>query len=159
MPALRSVYSIDSSALIHGWHRVYRPKNFGFVWERLDGLIEEGRLRASIEVLNELERKDDELFAWCKGRRERLFAEIDDECQKHVARIMKSYPRLVDTVRGRSGGDPFVIALAASTNPFMIVITEESPGKERIPDVCVAEKIRCLGLADMIEEENWQFGK
>ena len=28
-----TIYSIDSSALIHGWRRAYRPKNFGFVWE------------------------------------------------------------------------------------------------------------------------------
>ena len=50
-----AIYSIDSSALIHGWRRAYRPKNFGFVWEHLAALAEEGRLRASIEVLNELQ--------------------------------------------------------------------------------------------------------
>lgn len=116
--AVRAVYSIDSSALIHGWRRAYRPKNFGIIWERMDGLIEESRLRASIEVYNELEKKDDELFAWCKERKSQMFVEIDDDCQNHVARIMKSYPRLVDTVKGRSGADPFVIALAATVNPF-----------------------------------------
>jgi len=154
-----SVYSIDSSALIHGWRRVYRPKNFSFVWERLDVLIDEGRLRSSIEVFNELEKKDDELFKWCKDRKEKMFAEIDDECQKHVTRIMGTYPRLVDTVKGRSGADPFVIALAATTNPFMVVVTEEHPGKTKIPDVCNAEKMDWCGLADLIEREDWRFGK
>ncbi len=155
------IYSIDSSALIHGWQRVYRPKNFGFVWDRLDLLIEEGRLRASVEVLNELEKKDDELYAWCKDRREALFVEIDDSCQTQVGYIMGTYPRLVDTVKGRSGGDPFVIALAATTNPPMTVVTEEHPGKKdspKIPDVCLAEGIPCIGLADMIEQEDWKFG-
>ncbi|MGB9141127.1 MAG: DUF4411 family protein, partial [Aestuariivirga sp.] len=71
MPDTHKVYSIDSSALIHGWRRVYRPKNFGLVWERLDILMDEGRLRSSIEVYNELEKKDDELFKWCKERKER----------------------------------------------------------------------------------------
>lgn len=155
------VYSVDSSALIHGWCRIYRPKNFGFVWDRLDALIEEGRLRASIEVLYELEKKDDELHGWCKDRREALFVEIDDSCQMHLGRIMGTYPRLVDTVKGRSGGDPFVIALAASAVPTMVVVSEEQPGKKnspKIPDVCLAEGIRCIGLADLIEEEDWQFG-
>jgi hypothetical protein len=153
------VYSIDSSALIHGWRRVYRPKNFGFVWERFGDLIEEGRLRASIEVYNELQKKDDELFKWCKERKEKMFAEIDEDMQTHVVRIMAKYPRLVDTVKGRSGADPFVIALAATANPFMVVVTEEFAGKTRIPDVCLAEKIDWCGLADLIEREDWKFGE
>jgi len=86
-----------------------------------------------------------------------MFVEIDDYTQNHVALIMAKYPRLVDTVKGRSGADPFVIALAATMNPSMVVVTEESPGKTRIPDVCAAERIECCGLADMIEREDWKF--
>lgn len=70
---------------------------------------------------------------------------------------MGAYPRLVDTVKGRSGADPFVIALAASGEPVMAVVTEETPGKQRIPDVCASERIPCMGLADLIERENWSF--
>jgi hypothetical protein len=124
----------------------------------MDDLIAEGRLRAAIEVYREIERKDDELFAWCKERRAGLFVEIDDACQEEVARILGLYPRLVDTVKGRSGADPFVIALAATARPAMTVITEESPGRQRIPDICVAEDIPYIRLADLIEQENWQFG-
>jgi Domain of unknown function (DUF4411) len=155
--AALTTYSADSSALIHGWRRIYRPKNFGLVWERFGTLIEEGRLRASIEVYNDLEKKDDELFKWCKQHKERLVVEIDDNIQQHVARIMAAYPRLVDTVKGRSGSDPFVIALAASTNPTMTVVTEEFAGRVRIPDVCNAENITYCGLADLIEREDWKF--
>jgi hypothetical protein len=149
-------YSADSSALIHGWRRIYRPKNFSFVWDRLGALIEDGRFKASIEVYNDLEKKDDELFKWCKERKG-LVVDIDNNIQAHVARIMGTYPRLVDTVKGRSGSDPFVIALAASTNPTMTVVTEEFVGKVRIPDVCNAEKIDHCGSADLIERENWNF--
>jgi hypothetical protein len=154
-----TVYSIDSSALIHGWRRVYRPKNFGFIWEQLDVLITDGRLRSSIEVYSELEKKDDELFAWCKERKEAMFVEIDDDIQLHVSQILKDHPRLVDTAKGRSGADPFVIALALTARPAMTVVTEETPGKSKIPDVCSASKIPCCGLADMIEKEEWTFGK
>lgn len=155
--AALTIYSADSSALIHGWRRIYRPKNFGFVWDRLEVLIEEDRFKASVEVYNDLEKKDDELFKWCKERKDKLVVDIDENIQAHVARIMRVYPRLVDTVKGRSGSDPFVIALAASTNPTMTVVTEESVGKVRIPDVCNAEKIGYCGLADLIERENWTF--
>lgn len=149
------VYSIDTSSLLHGWSRVYRPRNFGFVWERLEALAAAGRLRASIEVLNEIAKKDDELFSWCKERRAALFVELDDVCLGHVSRIMTKYPRLVDTAKGRSGGDPFVIALAATGSPRMTIVTEEQPGKMKIPDVCMAEGLRCMGLADLIENEDW----
>jgi hypothetical protein len=155
--AALTVYSADSSALIHGWRRISRPRNFGFVWDRLGVLIEEGRFKASIEVYNDLEKKDDELFKWCKERKDNLVVDIDESVQAHVTRIMRTYPRLVDTVKGRSGSDPFVIALAASANPAMTVVTEEFVGKVRIPDVCNAEKIDNCGLADLIERENWNF--
>jgi hypothetical protein len=70
---------------------------------------------------------------------------------------MGNHPRLVDTVKGRSSADPFVIALAATMNPSMIVVTEEYEGKTRIPDVCIAESIEYCRLADLIERENWKF--
>jgi hypothetical protein len=152
------IYSVDSSALIHARQRIYRPKNFGFVWEGFDKLIAEGRLKASIEVYNELQKKDDELFAWCKERKEAMFVEIDDALQVLVAKIMGEHPRLVDTTKGRSGADPFVIALAATVDPKMIVVTEEAPGKERIPAVCLAQKIQSCGVADLIEKEDWRSG-
>jgi hypothetical protein len=153
------VYSIDSSALIHAWRRVYRPKNFSFVWDHFDVLISEGRLRSSIEVYNELEKKDDELLKWCEERKDDLFVEIGEQVQEHVSAIMAKYPTLVDTTKGRSGADPFVIALASTVKPAMIVVTEENPGRMRIPDVCLSEKIEYCGVADMIERENWTFAK
>ena len=97
------------------------------------------------------------MVQWCKDRKEKLFVEIDDDVQNQLVRIMGLYPRLVDTVKGRSGADPWVIALAATSNPSMVVVTEEFAGKTRIPDVCTAEKIDCYGLADLIEREKWKF--
>ena len=73
---------------MHAWRRIYHPKNFGFVWEGFDTLIKEGRFKASIEVHNELKKKDDELFAWCK---ESMFVEIDDDTQAIVAKIMRDH--------------------------------------------------------------------
>lgn len=154
---IRPTYSIDTSALIHGWHRAYRPKNFEIVWRNMDKLIDEGRLKASIEVWSEIEKKEDELLGWCKDRKSALFVEIDDECQAAVAHIMGAHPRLVDTAKGRSAGDPFVIGLAMSSTPRLTVVTEEKPGRHRIPDVCSAEGVPWFGLADMIEQEDWRF--
>lgn len=132
------IYSIDSSALIHGWRRAYPPKTFLMVWDRLDGLVTDGLLKASIEVLNELEKQDDELHAWCKDR-PTMFLEVDDAIQHAMQHIMGTYPKLVDTGKGKSGADPFVIALAKTHAPLLSVVTEEHGGsakKPRIPFVC-----------------------
>lgn len=151
------IYSIDSSSLIHAWHRAYRPKNFRTFWAHLEDLIDEGRLKASIEVLDELKKKDDDVYAWAKQRKESLFVELDDPTQDAVVYLMETYERLVDTAKGKSGGDPFVIGLALASEPRMVVVTEEDAGKVRIPDVCHDEGLESIRLADLIERENWQM--
>lgn len=153
-------FSFDSSAFIHAWHRAYRPKNFMTFWTNLEEAILAGHIVASTEVLLELERKDDDIHKWCKRLAESISVEVDDEQQLHMQHLMGAYPRLVDTVKGRSGADPFVIAIARMRRGRIIVVSEEDFGKKdspRIPDVCRAENIRCFKLADFIEERDWRF--
>jgi hypothetical protein len=155
-----TVYSIDTSCLVHGWHRAYPPKRFPGLWGRIDELIDAGRLLASIEVFSEIEKKDDELCAWAKDRKAVLFRDIDDEVQGAVVHVMATYPKLVDTAKGRSGGDPFVIALALVGDPMRTVLTQELGGtadKPKIPFVCQSEGIPCINLLALIEAEDWIF--
>ncbi len=154
------IYSIDTSALVHGWRRAYPPKRFGAVWSKLDELIEQGRLVASIEVLNELKKKDDELFSWVKDRKGAMFREIDDNIQVVVVYLMRKYPKLVDTAKGKSGADPFVIAQALVGDPFHTVITGELGGSTKspkIPFVCHEEHVTYFNLLGLIEAEDWYF--
>ena len=58
-------YSIDTSALVHAYQRSYPPDILPDLWDkRLDELIEAWRLFAAYDVLEELERKLDDLCAW-----------------------------------------------------------------------------------------------
>lgn len=155
-----TVYSIDTSCLVHGWHRAYPPKRFPGLWARIDELIDAGRLVASIEVFSEIEKKDDELCAWAKDRKAALFRDIDDDVQEAVVHVMATYPKLVDTAKGRSGGDPFVIALALAVDPVLTVLTQELGGtldKPKIPFVCQSEGVPCMNLLALIEAEDWIF--
>lgn len=159
MPA-GPTYCIDTSSIIHAWRRAYPPKRFPGLWAALEGLIGEGRLVASIEVFNELARKDDDACVWAKLHKHALFREIDDDVQLAVIHIMASYPKLVDTGTGKSGGDPFVLALALANHPNFIVVTQEQGGSSKspkIPSVCVAEGLECISLLDLIEREQWTF--
>lgn len=154
------IYCIDTSSLVHAWRRAYPPKRFGGLWVAIDKLIDDGRLVATIEVYLELKKKDDDIFAWAKDRKETLFVEIDDDVQSEVVRIMQEYPKLVDTGKGKSGGDPFVIAQALAGNSRLVVVTQEAGGtadKPRIPYVCDREGVRHIDLLTLIEEEDWTF--
>ena len=87
------IYCIDTSSLVHAWRRAYPPKRFSGLWVAIDKLIEDGRLIATIEVYLELKKKDDDIFAWAKDRKETMFVEIDDDVQTEVVRIMQKYPK------------------------------------------------------------------
>lgn len=160
MTSARVVYCIDSSSLIHASKRAYPLRRFPRLWTAIEDLIEADRLIISIEVYHELERKDDEVFAWAKERKDALCREIDDDVQDHVIRLMRTYPRLVDTKKGKSGGDPFVLAQALAAKPHLVVITEEKGGSEtspKIPFVCAREGLRCIDLLALIDAEDWSF--
>ncbi len=79
---------------------------------RFDEAIDAGDLGASEEVLLEVEKRDDEVHAWAKARKAKMFVPIDEEQQRHVSSILSKHERLVDTRKNRSAADPFVIALA-----------------------------------------------
>jgi len=125
------------------------------VWDQLDRLIREGIIRASEEVLEDLRKQEgDTLVEWCEERRD-FFIPIDDPTQDTMNAIMGKYPRLVDTVKGKSASDPWVVSLALQCSPKLIVVTEEKGGtvdKPKMPFVCRQEGIRCINLLNLIGE-------
>lgn len=152
------IYSIDTSALLDGWIRYYPPDIFPGLWRRIEDLIGQGALRATEEVLEELKRKDDDVFKWAKLHME-MFVPIDESTQEIVTTILKDFEKLVDTRKNRSFADPFVIALA-HLNKCTIVSGEKgtgNPDRPKIPDVCRALGIRCISLLELIRREGWSF--
>lgn len=151
-------YSIDTSALVHAWHESYGPQAFPGFWERLDNLIGSGGLRATEEVLHELEKQDDAVLAWMKGR-PGMVVSLDEAIQQVVSTILGRYPRLVDNRKGRSGADPFVIALAKISGATVVCqeIAVNNPEKPKIPDVCTGIGVHCITVHQMILGEGWRF--
>lgn len=152
-------YSIDTSAILDAWRRRYPPDVFPAVWERFDEAIEGGDLGASEEVLLEVEKRDDEVHAWVKARKAKMFVPIDEEQQRHVSSILGKHERLVDTRKNRSAADPFVIALAMAQG-CAVVTAEATTGKAdrpNIPDVCLAMGVRSMTLLELFREQGWRF--
>lgn len=153
-------YSIDTSAILDGWRRHYAPDVFPGVWEGLDELINNGSLRATEEVLTELERKDDDVYAWARQRVD-LFVPIDDRIQLAVTSILTTHERLLDTRANRSAADPFVIALA-QVESCAVVTGERATGsstRPHIPDVCRDLGVPSMTLLQLLRAEGWRFGR
>jgi hypothetical protein len=149
-------YCFDTSALIHAWVRVYPIEMFPSLWNAFDRLVSEKRMIATQEVCEELSRKSDGLYEWCT-QRSVMFIEHTDRVMRQTTAILDAFPKLVDTAKGRSGGDPFVIALAKVTGS--VVVTEENGGENRkkIPEVCGALNMPCVRLLEVIKREKWTF--
>jgi len=149
-------YSIDSSGILDLF-RYYPPDVFPTIWTQMDAASSSGTVLAIDEVYRELEKKDDAAFQWLKSRRA-MVVDLDGAVQQRVTAILHSHPRLVDTRKNRSSGDPFVIALAQVRG--LSVVTGEKPtgvlAKPNIPDVCAALKVPWLNVLSMFRTEGWK---
>ena len=129
----------------------------------MERLIADGRLRASREVRDELQKGDDDCFTWARNRPD-FFVDSDAAIQAVVTELMGRYFNPARPGRGIGGADPFVIALAAVQRPEpWIVVTGEKPGSAdnpKIPWVCRhfrPQPIRTIGFLDLIVQESWQL--
>ncbi len=71
-------YSFDTSAFVNPFRRSYPRDVFPGLWRIIDSEIDDGNIVASIEVLNELQEKEDALLEYVKSRGH-MFIELDDE--------------------------------------------------------------------------------
>lgn len=150
-------YSIDTSAILEAYTRAYVPKVFPTLWHNnFEGLVQSKRLLAPVDVLEDLSVRDDDAHEWAKERKS-MFIEIF-EYESELRKIMRDYPRLVDSRTGRSGSDPMVIALAFARG-YTVVSHENRRNLKspKIPDVCDDLGITHIKLIDLFEQEGWRF--
>jgi hypothetical protein len=153
-----SFYSFDTSSLLNGQRDLFRPSSFPGVWERIEEGI--GSLILCVdEVKLELARRDDQISAWAKSQTG-LFIPLEEDIQESAAVVLSESPRLIGVGKGRSAADPWVIALALARGG--VVVSEELKGsiqRPKIPEACDAVGVRCISLADFVEEQGWVFGR
>jgi hypothetical protein len=148
---------LDTSGVLDGWVRYYSPEVFPSLWKQMESAAADGTIVAVQDVLLELERQDDDVFAWAK--RHVTFLPLEDAIQTSATEILARFPQLVNTRRSRSVADPFVIALAR-VQGLTVVTAERASGslqKPRIPDVCASLGVNCLTMLGMFKELGWQF--
>ncbi len=137
--------------------RYYPPDVFETFWMRMEHLFESGVLISHEEVLREITRKSDELAVWGKER-SAYFLQFDAEQEVVLIDILSRFERLMMSGKSKNAADPFLIALASTTNS--ILITQEQSGsqsKPKIPDVCAALGLTSMPLLDMFRREGFRF--
>jgi len=158
-------YIIDTSSLIQ--LNKHNPMDvYPGVWQKMQGLVNSGRLLAPTEVLNEASKYDDSLFEWAK-KQDKMFVEPTQKQIEIVRDILSKYPSLIRLDR-QYAADPWVIALAIemAQGPQQtlyavkrIVVTEEKLRGNviRIPFVCDKYNIEAIDILDMFRIEGWKF--
>jgi hypothetical protein len=148
-------YCVDTSALIAAWSERYPIRRLPRFWERIDGLIADGRLVAPEDVRREIKKKEDGLFEWVNARKP-MFVELHEPVQLRAKEILRRFPWLTKNLPDKSPADPFVIALALERG--LIVVTQEARGgakKPQIPFVCEEFGIGCIDLLGLLDREDW----
>ena len=155
------IYSLDTSALIAAFRERYPIENFPAFWSKIEELIKNDRLKMSEVVFEEAMREND-IKEWCdqNALKQNFQWPIDESMQIKVNEILREFPKLLDDRKGRSGADPWVIALAM-VSQNCVVVTEEKPtykeNRPNIPDVCDGFNVECIQIVDLIRRENWIF--
>lgn len=152
-----TVFSIDTSALVGAWTESYSPRTFPGLWKNVEAMIENGTLVASEEVLHELRRQDDDLFAWTKTQ-SGLFVPMDAQTEDAVKRVVQ-VPNLVRGTSTDNSADPFVIAVALARGGT--VVSQErngGPAHPKIPYVCRTLGIPHQSLQEFVNGQGWTFG-
>lgn len=129
-------YSFDTSSLLNGRRDLLPPATFPSLWANIEAMIADGHIRCVDVVRDELSKREDEVHQWAKAQPD-LFVPLNTDIQREVRDVLSKHQRLVGIGSGRSGADPFVIALARAHDG--VVVTEETLSgnlaKPKIPDV------------------------
>jgi hypothetical protein len=152
-------YCLDTSSAVEWFVRTYPPSILPNLPQRVEALIAANRLTAPKAVLDELLRIDDACCKWAKAQTT-IFLEESTDVQRIVRQLMAKHQNPAKPLKGISGADPFVIALAKNTGANCVVVADEHPGSlenRKIPFVCNAEGIRCIRFQQLMLEEGWQF--
>jgi Domain of unknown function (DUF4411) len=153
-----SIYCIDTSSILEWYVRRYPPDIFPGLLNRIEMLILDSRLRAPKAVYEEI-KPGDNCHKWVKNQKG-LFFDESANVQKIVQHLMANHHDHGKPLKGISGADPFVIAMAKDGGSNWTVISDEHPGSwesRKIPFVCSQEGVTCLTFKELMLAEGWQF--
>lgn len=146
------IYVIDTNSFIYAWRDFYTPASFGFVWERIDDLIQGGRIISHAEVMEEIDHPED-LREWLEDEeRARIFLESTAQERATVGDLQTKYPPFKPKGGRANWADPWIVAKAKHTEGAIVVTEEKEGALSRIPKVCEEEEITWMRVSGMVNE-------
>ena len=156
-----NMYVIDANVFIS--LGMYYPKRFPTIWQKINNLVNSGKLISVREVRRELETNcsSEHILNWVKQYRHILHIPTNEECII-VAQIFKKpqyigFVRNKNILKGMPVADPFIVA-AAKVKKYCVV-TQESykPKGARIPNACEDFGVECINLESFLEKEKLEY--
>ncbi|AFY39867.1 hypothetical protein Lepto7376_3691 [[Leptolyngbya] sp. PCC 7376] len=131
---------------------------FPTFWENLDVLIGEGRLFSVRACYDEIVYQEDELADWAKQRRH-IFWEHTEALQQELKEVLSQVPTLYEAHTDRSGGDPYIVALARFKNAVLVSDEQRSRKKKdlTIHQACDKLNIQSMRVVEFMRKEQWRF--
>lgn len=160
---MANTYCLDANVLIEAWQKYYNPKFCPDYWVLLTELGENGKVFIPELVYEEITRTEDDLAKWLRESKIPI-NEISEEvtiCLKKIYAENPTHKNLVDSNKGRSLADPWVIAHALKENAT--VVTKENKEtalnskRIKIPNVCDNMGIRWINDFQFIKEIGIKF--
>jgi hypothetical protein len=156
---VKPTYSFDTSAFVDWWVRYYPPEILPSLKKHMEKIVQDGRLKASRSVFDELEVGGDDLFKWVKARKAEIFVEDDQDVQKLARPLIAKYSSPDRPKNGLNGADAFVIAHAQNNSPPWIIVSGEKgdPNNPKIGYVCTQLSLKCMDFRGFWTNEGWSF--
>jgi len=155
-------YCLDTNFFVEAWNKYYSPDFCHDYWTVIDELGKQGIIFVTQFVKDEIEKVDDELKKWFQNKKW-LVKPINDkvqQCLKDIYAKNELHFRLVDSTKGRSVADPWVIAHAMAENATVVTKEDKAPDitkKIKIPNVCENMGVNYMNDFDFIREANIVF--
>jgi len=158
-------YLLDTNIFIDAKNRYYHPKVCPGFW---DWMVQSNASETtySIErVYSELtEDVEDEIATWAQQQGDAFFLPVDETvliALQTLAAWTDAHIRYSAAAKADflDSADYYLVAQAMSGNHIIVTNERSAPSIHRvkIPDACIAHKVKCINPWEMLRKENARF--
>lgn len=149
-----NIYALDSNILIEMKNN-YPIEYFPTLWNNLEVLVTNGRLKSIDVVYNELTNGRDFSEEWAKSHKD-IFLPLEEQVVAETKSIVNNYP-IIKLDNEKDQADPFLIGFAKVNKYCLLTEERRKQNKINIPYVCSSLGVECLTLFELMKQESWRF--